>query len=97
MCCELCFKILGLRVAVVKGTQPGPWTKTTLKKPGFSTAKAEKFKLGSLTIVLSVKEVQSLASLALKARVAVVAGLLIFSNLYLHKFVSSEKLLMVLT
>ncbi|KAK7831292.1 receptor-like protein eix2 [Quercus suber] len=59
-------------VAVVKGTQPGPWTETTMKKPGFSTAKAEKFKLGSLTTVLSVKEVQSLASLALKARVAVV-------------------------
>uniref|UniRef100_A0A7N2M9J0 Uncharacterized protein n=1 Tax=Quercus lobata TaxID=97700 RepID=A0A7N2M9J0_QUELO len=79
---------------VPKGTQPGPWTKTTMKKPGFSSAKAEMFKLGSLTTVLSVKEVQSLASLALKARVAVVAGLLIFSNLYLHKFVSSEKLLM---
>lgn len=61
---------------VLKGTQPGPWTKTTMKKPGFSSAKAEMFKLGSLTTVLSVKEVQSLALLALKARVAVVAGLL---------------------
>ncbi|KAL0000658.1 hypothetical protein SO802_014439 [Lithocarpus litseifolius] len=89
------FKSLGTE-AVVKGTQPGPWTKTTMKKPGFSTAKAEKFKLGSLIAVLSVKEVQSLSSLALKARVAVVTGLLIFSNLYLHKFITLKMLLFTL-